>query len=196
MWVASMCEDTYNHVLIVLQTFIICFTENIRTNDSSESCRLLVAASCLCRLSIHKRHRCCRCSCSYLVSQSHVTTDRHSARLSWNKAPIWELRPDFYYCQTVAGLLMWGALSDERTGLSLLLLLSSPAQSFSGPSPAGLVTIFYCLRFETPPTWRTRSLYLYPPGTGWAGYTPRYGVTHSLLRFFWESRYTATARTT
>jgi hypothetical protein len=27
---------------------------------------------------------------------------------------------------------------------------SSPAQSFSGPSPAGLVTIFYCLRFETP----------------------------------------------
>jgi hypothetical protein len=25
----------------------------------------------------------------------------------------------------------------------------SPAQSFSGPSPAGLMTIFYCLRFET-----------------------------------------------
>jgi hypothetical protein len=25
----------------------------------------------------------------------------------------------------------------------------SPAQSFSGPSPLGLVTIFYCLRFET-----------------------------------------------
>jgi hypothetical protein len=23
----------------------------------------------------------------------------------------------FYYCQTIAGLLMWGALSDERTGL-------------------------------------------------------------------------------
>jgi hypothetical protein len=27
---------------------------------------------------------------------------------------------------------------------------SSPAQSFSGLSPAGLMTIFYCLRFETP----------------------------------------------
>jgi hypothetical protein len=25
----------------------------------------------------------------------------------------------------------------------------SPAQLFSGPSPVGLVTIFYCLRFET-----------------------------------------------
>jgi hypothetical protein len=28
---------------------------------------------------------------------------------------------------------------------------SSPAQSFLGPSPMGLVTVFYCLRFETPP---------------------------------------------
>jgi hypothetical protein len=26
----------------------------------------------------------------------------------------------------------------------------SPAQSFLGPSPAGLMTIFYCLRFESP----------------------------------------------
>jgi hypothetical protein len=42
---------------------------------------------------------------------------------------------------------------------------SSPAQSYSGPSPAGLMTTFYCLRFETPPTWRTRSPYSYPPGT-------------------------------
>jgi hypothetical protein len=50
---------------------------------------------------------------------------------------------------------------------------SSPAQSFSGPSPAGLMTIFYCLRFETLPTWRTRSPYFYPPLTGWPRYTPR-----------------------
>jgi hypothetical protein len=28
------------------------------------------------------------------------------------------------------------------------------------------MTIFYCIRFETPPTWRARSPYLYPPGTG------------------------------
>jgi hypothetical protein len=26
---------------------------------------------------------------------------------------------------------------------------------------------------ETPPTWRARSPYLYPPGTGWPSYTPR-----------------------
>jgi hypothetical protein len=41
----------------------------------------------------------------------------------------------------------------------------SPAQSFSGPSHAGLMIIFYCLRLETPPTWRARFPYLYLPGT-------------------------------
>jgi hypothetical protein len=44
-----------------------------------------------------------------------------SASLSWNKAPIWDLRPDFYYCQTVAGLLMWRPLSDEGTRLSFTI---------------------------------------------------------------------------
>jgi hypothetical protein len=30
----------------------------------------------------------------------------------------------------------------------------------------------FTVRFETPPTWRARSTYLYPPGAGWSGYTP------------------------
>jgi hypothetical protein len=51
-------------------------------------------------------------------SESYITTDGQSASLSWNKTPVWGLRPHFYYCQTIAGLLMWGAVSDERTGLS------------------------------------------------------------------------------
>jgi hypothetical protein len=54
-------------------------------------------------------------------SQSYVTTDGQAASLSWNKAPIWGLRPDLDYCLTVAGLLIWGALSDERTGLSFAI---------------------------------------------------------------------------
>jgi hypothetical protein len=53
--------------------------------------------------------------------QSYVTTDGQSASLSWNKAPIWGLRPDFYYRQRVAGFLMWGTLSNERTGLSFTI---------------------------------------------------------------------------
>jgi hypothetical protein len=40
--------------------------------------------------------------------QSYVTTDGHSASLSWNKAPIWGLRPDFHYCQTINGFVDMG----------------------------------------------------------------------------------------
>jgi hypothetical protein len=50
-------------------------------------------------------------------SESYIMTDGQSASLSWNKAPIWGLRQDLDYCQTVAALL-WGVLSDERMGLS------------------------------------------------------------------------------
>jgi hypothetical protein len=64
-------------------------------------------------------------------SESYVTTDGQSASLSWNKAPIWGLRPDFYYCQTVAGLLMCGALSDERTGLSFTITAGPRQRSHS-----------------------------------------------------------------
>jgi hypothetical protein len=43
----------------------------------------------------------------------------------------------------------------------------SPAQPFSGPSPVGLVTIFYCLRFETfipsPPTTRRDTVEVFEP---------------------------------
>jgi hypothetical protein len=52
--------------------------------------------------------------------ESYITTDGQPASLTWNKAPIWGLRPDFYYCGIVAGLFTWGALFDERTGLSLV----------------------------------------------------------------------------
>jgi uncharacterized membrane protein len=52
-----------------------------------------------------------RCDQCYLVicvtcgvsnDQSYVTTGGQSASLSWCQAPIWSLRTDFYYCQTVA----------------------------------------------------------------------------------------------
>jgi hypothetical protein len=61
---------------------------------------------------------------------------------------------------------MWGTLSDEMMGVSFTCCLPSPAQSFSGPSPAGLTIICYCFRFQTSPTWRARSPYLYHPEQG------------------------------
>jgi hypothetical protein len=64
-------------------------------------------------------------------SESYITTDGQSASLSWNKAPIWGLRPDLDYCQTVAGLLMWGVLSGERTGLSFAIATGPRQRSHS-----------------------------------------------------------------
>jgi hypothetical protein len=64
-------------------------------------------------------------------SQSYVTTDGQSASLSWCQAPTWGVRPDFYYCQTVVGLLMWVALSDERTGLPVTIAAGPHHRSHS-----------------------------------------------------------------
>jgi hypothetical protein len=58
-------------------------------------------------------------------------TDGQTASVSWNKAPMWGLRPDFYYCQTAVGLLMWGALIDERTGLSFTIAAGPRQHSHS-----------------------------------------------------------------
>jgi hypothetical protein len=54
-------------------------------------------------------------------SESYIKTHDQSASLSCNKAPVWGSRPDFYYCQIFAGLLMWGAFSDEKTALSFTI---------------------------------------------------------------------------
>jgi hypothetical protein len=98
-------------------------------------------------------------------SESDLYYDRRSVCQSvLVSSPHLGLMTKFLLLSDHCGFLIWGALSDERTGLSFTMY-----------------NIFYCLRFETPPTWRTRSLYLYPPGTGWPGYTPRHlpgvGVT-------------------
>jgi hypothetical protein len=50
-------------------------------------------------------------------SQSYVTINGHSASLSWCQTPIWGPKTKFVLL-SVAGLLMWCALSDDGTGLS------------------------------------------------------------------------------
>jgi hypothetical protein len=59
------------------------------------------------------------CSVLFYESEpeSYVTTDGQSASVSWNKAPSGAY-DQIFDSQTFADLLMWGALSDERTGLS------------------------------------------------------------------------------
>jgi hypothetical protein len=82
--------------------------------------------------------------------ESYVTTDGQPASLSWNKAPIWGLRPDLYYLYDSCGFVdlerpLWredGSVLDN-------CCWPSPVQSFSGPNPVGFLAIFYFLRFET-----------------------------------------------
>jgi hypothetical protein len=82
-------------------------------------------------------------------SYVYVTTDSQSASPSWNNAPVWGLRPDFYYRRTVAGLLMWGALSDERTGLSFTIATGLSERSHSLVRAPLDSRPYFTLRFET-----------------------------------------------
>jgi hypothetical protein len=85
--------------------------------------------------------------------------DGQSASLSWNKAPILGLRPYSYYCQSVAGLLMWGALFGERTGLSFAIAAGPRQRSHSQvrvpwDSRPHFTVLDSGLPFSSPPTNR------------------------------------------
>jgi hypothetical protein len=93
-----------------------------------------------------------------------------SASLSWNKAPIWGLRPDLYYCQTVADLLMWGAVSDERTGLSFTIAAGPSQRSHSQVrDPWDLRPYFTVsdlrLPITSPPTTRRVTMEVFDPAS-------------------------------
>jgi hypothetical protein len=94
---------------------------------------------------------------------------------SWCQAPIWDPRPIFLYlwniftqlrvCYFVAPSLTRGRVCN----LLLLLALASTVPRDSRP-------YFVVPIIGTSPTWRSRSPYLYPPGTGWPRYTPGHWV--------------------
>jgi hypothetical protein len=103
-------------------------------------------------------------------SQSYITTDGQPASLSRNKAPIWGLRPDLYYFLTVAGLLAWGALSDERTGLPFAIAAGPCQRSHSRVRvPWDSLPYFAVsdlrLPFSSPPTTRRVTVEIFDPAS-------------------------------
>jgi hypothetical protein len=63
-------------------------------------------------------------------SKSKLCYDRRSVCKSvLGSSPIWGSRPGFCYCKTDAGLLIWDALSEDRTGLSFKIA-AGPRQRF------------------------------------------------------------------
>jgi hypothetical protein len=115
-------------------------------------------------------------------SQSYVTTDGQSASVLVS-SPHLGPKIGFRYCQTVAGLLMWGTLSDEMTGLSFTITVC-PCQLCHSRVlvPRGSEHYFTVSDSRLPQPGGPRSSYLYRLGTGWSSYTPRHWVTFRLLR--------------
>jgi hypothetical protein len=73
--------------------------------------------------------------------------------------------------QINVNVLMVGALWWEDRFVVYKSCLTLPTQSFVCPSPTGLMTITYCLKFEG-----QVSVFI-SPGAGQPSYTPRYSMT-------------------
>jgi hypothetical protein len=75
------------------------------------------------------------------------------------------------------------SLTRGRVCNLLLLLALAIAEPLGSESPQDSRPYFIVPILETPPTWRARFPYLYPPVTGWPSYTPGHWVPfYRLLR--------------
>jgi hypothetical protein len=75
----------------------------------------------------------------------------------------------FLFCLTTMGFLMLGICSDKRMGFNLLVqLLLGPSRAVTlGFKSHRTHNHILLSHLRLSPTWRARSLYFYPPGTGW-----------------------------
>jgi hypothetical protein len=121
-------------------------------------------------------------------------TDGQSASLSWNKAPIWDLRPDFYYCQRQLRVCWCGRPSLTR-GLvcRLQLVLALTRTVIFGSESLGTRDDILLSRIRDFPFRRLLRLaglrwrYSTPPPHG--SLTNNYQSESELLydwRFFWR----------
>jgi hypothetical protein len=101
--------------------------------------------------------------------------------MSWCRVPLWDLRPDITYYRNVAVLNLrscfCGAPSLTRGRVCNLQCNRSMVRAAQNPTVSS----------ETPPTWRAKFPYLYPPGTGWPRYAPL--TTRLLLKPKSKSHY-------
>jgi hypothetical protein len=95
-------------------------------------------------------------------SQNHIETDGQSVSKSWCRALIWGSWPDSFYCLTITVLFLWGALSDERTGLSFVYAAGPCQRSLSRVQVTWNSRPYFTvsdsrLPFSSPPTRRIQS---------------------------------------
>jgi hypothetical protein len=97
--------------------------------------------------------------------QSHIATDGQSISKSWCRAP-----PDICCSLTVTVLFLWGALSDERTGLSFLYAAGLCQPSLSRvrvpwDSWPYFIVLDLRLPFSSPPTTRRVTVEVFEPAS-------------------------------
>jgi hypothetical protein len=85
-------------------------------------------------------------------------------------SPIWGSWLDIYYCLTITVLFLWGALSDERTGLSFIYAAGLRQRSLSWvPVPRDSWPYFTVsdlrLPFSSPPTTRRVTVEVFEPAS-------------------------------
>jgi hypothetical protein len=109
-------------------------------------------------------------------SEPYVTTDGQSASLSWYKAPIRGLRQHFYFRMeygirpTVTFLILWGALSEERTDLSFVCAADPCQRSLSRVLVPWDLRPYFTLSdlrlpFSSPPTTRRVTVEVFDPAS-------------------------------
>jgi hypothetical protein len=110
--------------------------------------------------------------------KSKLLYDWQSVSMSWYWAPLSDLRPVIISCWNVA---VWnlqscncGAPSLTRGRVCNLQCNHSKVWVAQNSKP------YFTVSSETPPTWRARFPYLYPPGAGWLSYTPGHWVPFML----------------
>jgi hypothetical protein len=138
---------------------------------------------------------------SVFYSDSYVTTDGLSASLSWYKAPIRGLRPDFYFRMengirlTVTFLNPCGALSDERTGLSFVCAAGPCQRSLSRVIVPWDLRPYFAVSdlrppFSSPPTTRRVTVEVFDPAS--TLFQPRYVALGRTQRKHSFNRYGST----
>jgi hypothetical protein len=101
-------------------------------------------------------------------SESYITTVSQSASLSWNKAPIWGLRPDIYLSLTITALFLWSSSLTRGRVWRLCMLLALASEVFLGSESLWTRNHILLSRISDFPFRRL----LRPAGSRWRYSTP------------------------
>jgi hypothetical protein len=104
-------------------------------------------------------------------SKSKLCYNLPSFSLSWCQEPIWNRDQFFsfflyFFLESYRFVDVRRPLWREVGSVVFSFCWATPAESLSGLSPTGFMTVFYCINIETPRTWMARFPYLYPLGRG------------------------------